>query len=137
LGAAGTAVNLWHGAVLSGHTVAMMLLVPAHPLRPRQPDEHFAAEAGAAAETGLTVALVDHDALTGPDGAQRAVARVPGGEGEAVYRGWMLSSSQYAAFGDALAARGVALRTGPAQYRRAHELPGWYPALAPVTPRTA
>jgi ATP-grasp domain, R2K clade family 3 len=115
----------------------MMLLVPANPLRPRQPDEHFAAEAGAAAEAGLTVALIDHDALTGPDCAQRAVARVPGGDGEAVYRGWMLSSSQYAAFADALAARGVTLRTSPAQYRRAHELPGWYPALAPVTPRTA
>ena len=34
-----------------------------------------------------------------------------------------------------LAARGVALRTSPGQYQRAHELPGWYPMLAPVTPR--
>jgi len=48
----------------------------------------------------------------------------------------MLSSGQYAGFAAALAARGVALRTSPAQYQRARELPGWYPALAPVTPRT-
>jgi hypothetical protein len=36
----------------------------------------------------------------------------------------MLSTGQYAAFADALAARSVALRTSPAQHRRAHELPG-------------
>jgi hypothetical protein len=29
------------------------------------------------------------------------------------------------------------MRTSAARYRRAHELPGWYPALAPVTPAAA
>ncbi|GAB3959199.1 hypothetical protein GCM10027614_78220 [Micromonospora vulcania] len=46
----------------------------------------------------------------------------------------MLRSDQYAAFADALAARSVTLRTNADQYRRAHELPGWYHQLAPVTP---
>ncbi|MET8045441.1 hypothetical protein ABZU25_31810 [Micromonospora sp. NPDC005215] len=46
----------------------------------------------------------------------------------------MLRSDQYAAFDDALAARGVTLRTSGDQYRHAHELPGWYHQLAPVTP---
>ena len=62
---------------------------------------------------------------------------VPEHAGQAVYRGWMLRSGQYAAFADALACRGVRLRTSADQYRRAHELPGWYPALAPVTPESA
>jgi hypothetical protein len=113
-----------------------MLLVPADVLHPRRPDEHFAAEAEAARDLGHDVFLVDHDALTTPDGAARAVTRV-GGEGEAVYRGWMLRSEQYARFADALAARGVTLRTSANQFRRAHELPGWYPALAPHTPLSA
>ena len=78
---------------------------------------------------------MDHDALTGSGGAERAVARVPP-DGEAVYRGWMLRGEQYAAFAEALAQRGVLLRTSAEQYRRAHELPGWYPALASVTPRS-
>jgi hypothetical protein len=112
-----------------------MLLVPADPLRPRKPDEHFAAEAEAAAAAGAKVALVDHDALTEPDGAVQAVGRVPVDGGEAVYRGWMLGAGQYAAFGGALAARGVVLRTSAVQYQRAHELPGWYPMLAAVSPR--
>jgi hypothetical protein len=117
-----------------GHTGVVLLLVPADPLRPRRPDEHFALEAAAARDAGHDVALIDHDALAEPDGADQAVARVPAGGGVAVYRGWMLTSVKYAALAGALAAKGVTLRTSAAQYRQAHELPGWYPALAPVTP---
>lgn len=115
----------------------MLLLVPSDPLRSRRADEHFAAEAAAASALGCGVALVDHDALSEPGGAGQAAARVPEGGGAAVYRGWMLASGQYAALADAVTARGVTLRTSPARYRRAHELPGWYPALAPVTPAAA
>ncbi|MFT7841658.1 ATP-grasp domain-containing protein [Saccharothrix sp. BKS2] len=116
----------------------MTLLVPSDVLHPRRPDEHFAAEAEAARAAGVAVALVDHDALADPDGdADRAVRRVPEGAGVAAYRGWMLSSERYAAFAEALRRRGVEPWTGPEQYRRAHELPGWYHDLAGVTPRSA
>ncbi|MBN6033969.1 ATP-grasp domain-containing protein [Amycolatopsis sp. 195334CR] len=112
----------------------MMLLVPSDVLRPRRPDAHFAAEADAARDAGMDVALVDHDALATAGGADEAVRRVP--PGKAVYRGWMLSSSRYADFDKALRRRDVVLRTTAAQYRRAHELPGWYADLADITPRT-
>jgi hypothetical protein len=79
---------------------------------PRRADEHFAAEAAAARDAGHDVALIDHDVLAEPDGAERAVARVPDGGGAAVYRGWMLASGQYAALASALAAKGADLR-GP------------------------
>lgn len=116
---------------------AVMLLVPADVLHPRRADGHFAAEADAARAAGFDVALVDHDLLAARSGdADRAVRRVLAGGGEAVYRGWMLDVDRYAAFAAALRRRGVDLRTGPDQYRRAHELPGWYPDLAAVTPRS-
>ncbi|RAO28070.1 hypothetical protein PSN13_05958 [Micromonospora saelicesensis] len=111
----------------------MILIVPANPLRPRRPDEHFVAEAEAARAAGFQVAVVDHDALARGGDVRRAVASVSG-TGAAVYRGWMLRSERYAAFAEALAERGVVLRTTAEQYRRAHELPGWYAALAAVTP---
>ncbi|MFD1363867.1 ATP-grasp domain-containing protein [Actinoplanes sichuanensis] len=111
-----------------------MLLVPSDVLRPRRPDEHFADEAGAAREAGIEVALVDHDALASDD-ADGGVARVPAGA-DAVYRGWMLDADRYAAMARALTARGVSLRTGPEQYRRAHELPGWYAAIVGDTPES-
>jgi ATP-grasp domain, R2K clade family 3 len=117
------------------HADGMLLLVPADPLRPRRPDEHFAAEADAAKDGGLDVALIDHDALADPGGAARAVARVPNAGGTAIYRGWMLRADQYTALAAALEARDVTLRTSAAQYQRAHELPGWHAALSPVTPQ--
>ncbi|MFE3445898.1 ATP-grasp domain-containing protein [Nocardia sp. NPDC059180] len=114
----------------------MLLLVPSSVLRPGRPDEHFAAEAAAARELGIGVGLVDHDALTSPGGADTAVRRVQE-EGTAVYRGWMLRRAEYRAFDEALRRRGVTLATGHDQYRRAHELPGWYAELADLTPRSS
>ncbi|MEH1130893.1 ATP-grasp domain-containing protein [Micromonospora sp. CPCC 206061] len=46
----------------------------------------------------------------------------------------MLDSDRYAVFADALRRRGVRLRTTAAQFKQAHELPGWYAALAALTP---
>ncbi|MGW5670047.1 ATP-grasp domain-containing protein [Micromonospora sp. NPDC003776] len=111
----------------------MLLLFPADPLRPRRPDPHFAPEADATRAAGAAVALVDHDLLAAGGDPARAVAGVRA-PGHAVYRGWMLSSNRYADLAGALAARDVSLWTTPARYRRAHELPGWYAALAAVTP---
>jgi hypothetical protein len=115
-----------------------MLLVPADVFRPRRPDEHFADEARAARDAGLEVVLVDHDLLTGGGDAGAAVARVPHAEAPttAIYRGWMLRSEQYTALALALTEHQVSLRTSPEQYRRAHELPGWYTDLQDVTPRS-
>ena len=116
----------------------MLFVVPGDVLRPDRPDEHFAPEVQAARDAGHEVALVDHDAAGADGGAGRSVSQVPGSTTfrAAVYRGWMLRSEQYTAFSQALAARGAVLRTDPAQYRQAHELPGWYDAVAEVTPRS-
>ncbi|SBT40320.1 ATP-grasp domain-containing protein [Micromonospora auratinigra] len=117
----------------AGTMDAVLLLVPSDPLRPRRPDPHFAPEAEAARSAGAAVALVDHDLLAAGGDPARAVAGVRG-PGRAVYRGWMLASDRYAALAGALADRGVEVWTTPRDYRRAHELPGWYPALAGLTP---
>jgi len=74
----------------------------------------------------------DHDALKAGR-ASEAVRRVPG-DHVAVYRGWLLTSSQYAAFANAVQARGSKLRTSAEQYEAAHELPGWWQSLRDRTP---
>lgn len=112
----------------------MLLLVPADPLSPRRAGEHFRDEAIAAREAGHDVGLLDHDALE-RGRADDALLRLTESD-DAVYRGWMLRAEQYAALEGALRERGVALRTTWAQYRTAHELPGWYDALAEVTPES-
>jgi len=105
-------------AMLPDRLIGVLLLVPGDPLRPRRPDPHFADEARAF-------------------GSFHVLGAIPAGAtGPAVYRGWMMPAAQYAVLHGELAARGIALTTSPAQYRRAHELPGWYPSLVDVTPRT-
>jgi hypothetical protein len=126
-----TAARRGPAAVYRGGVTAF--LFPADPLRGRRVDDHFTGQAEAARATGAPVALIDHDALLRGE-IEETVRRVPAGLGPAWYRGWMIPSGRYATLEAALAARGVRLRTTAAAYRQAHELPGWYPAFAPVTP---
>lgn len=117
------------GAAGTGrHNGAVILLVPASVLRPSRVDEHFAEEAAAARALGWDVGLIDHD-------AQTVSRRAPAGT--AIYRGWMLRSEQYATLAERAAAQGITLRTSAAQYRDAHELPGWIDRLGAHTPRAA
>jgi hypothetical protein len=115
--------------------VAARVLFCADPLRPRRVDEHFAVEADAVREAAGTVALIDHDALLHGD-ADGAVARVPVDLGPAWYRGWMIPAARYRELAEALTARRAGLLVSPDDYRRAHELPGWYDVFAGVTPRS-
>src|SRR5690606_24912805 len=80
-------------------------------------------------------ALVDHDALRRGD-VEEAVRAVPRDLGPVWYRGWMLSSADYAAMAGALKRRGALLLTHPDDYRRAHELPGWHDTFAGLTPQS-
>ena len=92
-------------------------------------------EVDAARQAGVDVAVVDHDAILAGD-VRTAVRRVPLSDGgqTAWYRGWMLPSAAYTMLATELGARGVRLLTGPAAYRAAHELPGWYSTFADLTP---
>jgi hypothetical protein len=108
--------------------------MPSDLLRPRRADEHCAAEAMAARDAGVTVALMNHDTLADPGEADRAVVRVPESGETAVYRGWMLHASHYAVLVRTLATRGVTLRTSAAQYQQAHELRAGI-ARSPRSPR--
>ncbi|MEO7715656.1 MAG: ATP-grasp domain-containing protein [Capsulimonas sp.] len=116
----------------------MRLLFPAHPLDPRSPDPSYADEAAAGEELGLSRSLINFEALVYEDDPARAVARVAPSEGEeiAVYRGWMMTPSQYASLSDALADRGVRLVNSPAEYRHCHYLPESYEAIEGQTPAT-
>lgn len=109
------------------------ILFCSDPLGPRRVDAQYAAEAELVRDAGAQTALIDHDALLAGD-VRAAVRRVPADLGPAWYRGWMIPSGAYAALAAALDARGVTLLTGAEDYRRAHELPGWYATFAAVTP---
>lgn len=115
--------------------MTLTVLFCVDPLRPRRVDPHFAREAAAVRDHYGEIALIDHDALRSGD-AEAAVRAVPRDLGPVWYRGWMLTSAEYAAMASLLKARGTLLLTHPEDYRRAHELPGWHDTFAGLTPQS-
>ncbi len=111
------------------------LLLPSDPLRSTRPDDHFAPEAVAARELGVTVRLVDHDAVAA--GEIDRAARDLVGLGSCVYRGWMIPPNRYHELDEALANAGTHLRTSPTGYEHAHRLPHWYASVERWTPASA
>lgn len=113
----------------------VLVLFPCDPSRPRAVDPAFEREVAAAQAAGLTWGVVDHDAAARGH-LDEAVAHAPRGPARVVYRGWMLRPERYAGLHAALVARDLSPLTDPPAYRAAHHLPGWYPALEAVTPRS-
>lgn len=106
------------------------------PLNARAVDDAFASEAEVARAGGFTVVGLDHDELDQRIDAQAALrgARFDS-DGEAVYRGWMMSAAAYEALFTALRTRGIKLITSPSEYAACHHAPGSYPALAAWMPQ--
>ena len=115
----------------------MEVLFCADPLHPRRVDEAYQAEYDAARSAGGEVSLLNFEALVYENDTEGAVARVPAdAQSSGVYRGWMLTVSQYTQLFEALQGRGIALINAPEQYAHCHLLPLSYPGIAPYTPKT-
>lgn len=115
-----------------------LVLYCADPLRPRQADDAFAAEAEASAQLGFNHAIFDFEALTLENDVAAAVRRVPvqAKPLTAIYRGWMLKPAQYSRLFEALTAKGVRLINDLAAYRHCHYLPESYSLIEGHTPRS-
>ena len=109
------------------------LLYPSNPLRPRQPDEQFAAEVDAVRNAGFEISLFSVENLQA--GEFRPVPALPRGL-DALYRGWMLSASEYETFCSALVQTGARPLVLPDAYVASHYLPNWYPHIKDLTPET-
>lgn len=111
----------------------MHLLYPSSPLSARQPDEQYAAEVAAVRAVGFGVSLFSLEDFQG--GTFRAVPSLPGSS-DILYRGWMLSGTEYETFVSALAQAGARAAIDLQTYLGSHHLPNWYPSLTDLTPET-
>jgi len=117
----------------------MLVLFPSDPFDTWKPDPDWAEEARIAQECGHKVAFIHYESLVNEGNAVAAVKKVPlqGETTSAIYRGWMLTTGQYAKLYEALMREcWVGLITTPEQYKNTHELPGWYGALEDATPES-
>jgi hypothetical protein len=111
----------------------MRLLYPSHPLKTTQPDEQFAEEQMLVRDAGFEVSFFSLEKFQ--TGEFRAIPPFPADE-IVLYRGWMLSASEYKALEQEL----TNLRARPListdEYLTSHYLPNWYSHIEDLTPET-
>ncbi len=111
----------------------MHLLYPNNPLRPRQPDEQIAAELDAVRAAGFEVSLFSMEGFQA--GEFRPVPPLPSTTG-VLYRGWMLSASEYGSMVSFLVQAGARPVISAEDYLASHHLPNWYSMIFDLTPET-
>jgi hypothetical protein len=111
----------------------MRLLYPSDPLNPKVADSTYLDEYGAARSAGFETSLFSFEDF------QRGVfkPRPALQAGDVVlYRGWMLSVSEFANLVTAMERLSALPFTSVADYKQCHYLPEWYPKMADVTSET-
>lgn len=103
----------------------------------RSVDQLYVKEHQAALVSGLSVGLIDFNAIRRreEDDAFRRLVTSPHVE-RAIYRGWMLTPDEYEFLYSSLRRRNIILATTPEQYLHCHWFPNSYPTISVVTPRT-
>ncbi|MDQ7027025.1 MAG: ATP-grasp domain-containing protein [Anaerolineae bacterium] len=116
----------------------MKIIFCSDPTSPDNPDSIYIDEVAAATRAGIQFLLLDYEALADRNNAARAVRDIPVHQTleTAVYRGWHLSTRQYAALYDALRSRGIQLINNVQQFKNTQHLPQSYPIIKEKTPRS-
>jgi hypothetical protein len=91
------------------------------------PDEMFTQQHAALTAAGFTASILPDDA--------RLLPGIPPGS-IVVYRGWMMTSEEYAHLITRIDEAQAIPLTSHSEYLTAHHLPNWYPVLAEFTPET-
>ncbi len=114
----------------------MRILFPSFPITPTQPDPDYEAEYAAAQTAGFVCSLYELESLRNNDLRTALKHCRPATEPNEVmiYRGWMVSDTQYETLYNGLVERSYQPLTRPAAYAEAHYLPRAYPKLQGLTP---
>jgi hypothetical protein len=111
----------------------MYFLYPSDPLKTKRCDEFYAAEFVAVEAAGFNASVFSFEEFQ--TGSFRAFPTLPA-DTIAIYRGWMLSSTEYENFAFAIAQSGGCLLTDAKTYLSTHHLPNWYSLISKFTPET-
>src|ERR1041384_4852182 len=111
----------------------MHILYPSSPLRIRQPDEQFAAESEAVRSAGFEVSVFSMEDFQG--GEFRSSPAMPSSV-DVLYRGWMISATEYRSLISNLSQIGARPVTPLDDYLSSHHLPNWYSRIPDLTPET-
>jgi len=111
----------------------MHVLYPCDPLNAKRCDEFYTAEFAATDSVGIGASVFSFEEFQA--GSFR-VFPTPPSNSTIVYRGWMLSCTEYERFESAISQSGGRLLTDAQTYILTHYLPNWYPLISELTPET-
>lgn len=109
----------------------MKVLFPEDYFMKGQPDEMYSEQFEAFTSRGFCCATINLELLTSAVSKFRTF-----GDGEVVYRGWMLTENEYQLLASAIQRAGFAPLTSVSQYLAVHHLPQWYDRTRDLSPET-
>jgi ATP-grasp domain, R2K clade family 3 len=110
----------------------MRFIYPQSVLNPRLPDEMFQQEASSFSKAGHTITLIDSERLP----IEPAMLKAINSKETVVYRGWMLSPTEYKNLVLSIENAGGLPLTSTKKYLATHYLPNWYGRISDLTPET-
>lgn len=116
----------------------MLVVFPSDPFETTSPDATWVDEIKIAEQLGHKTVFVHWEGIVNEDDAPRAVHHVRRRERPtlALYRGWKLSTKDYAKLHAALVERNLWLINDPQQYATCHRFLDWYALAKGRTPRS-
>jgi hypothetical protein len=108
-------------------------LYPSNPLDSKEPDENYQGEAEAVVSDGFNISLFSFEKLQ--DGGSKITPSLSP-DVTVIYRGWMLSQSEYSSLLDLITKAGGRPLTDLKAYLSTHHFPNWYPLIKDFTPET-
>lgn len=110
----------------------MVVVFPSDYFSPKKPDEMYSDQFKAFESVGAQPATINLGELSSES---KVLGKFE--PGKSLYRGWMLTLTDYNVLHSALTAAGLAPLISPSSYANAHYIPNWYPKIAAFTPETA
>ncbi len=112
---------------------SILFLFPSDYFHPRRVDESYLAESIALQQAGFQTAVISLESLSS-DLARIYPMLTP--DKNVVYRGWMLSATDYQKLVARISETGANAYTLPSVYLATHYLPNWYHLIEDLTPET-
>ncbi|MBD2448873.1 ATP-grasp domain-containing protein [Nostoc sp. FACHB-152] len=111
----------------------MIFLFPSDYFNPKKADAAYLEQVACMQNAGFTTSVISLESL---GSVSSKIIPVPEAGSKVVYRGWMLSQSDYELLVSAVESTGASVLNSTAEYLATHYIVNWYPLIVDLTPET-
>ena len=111
----------------------MIFLFPSDYFNPKKADAAYLEQVACMQNAGFATSVISLESL---ESGSSKIIPVPTPDSKVVYRGWMLSPSNYELLVSVVESTGAGVLTSKAEYLATHYLTNWYPLITDLTPET-